>query len=109
VRESVTGTFIGQESGKAFFGNWLTLAGGESKTVKLSYKLPFKLGPTDHHSLLIQKQPGSQPSHVAYNFHFPQYEIAWKNFDAAALETSSLTSDFQLTQDQLLGMVLVKR
>jgi len=109
VKDVVTGTYIGQESGKTFFGNWLNLNGGETRTVKLVYQLPFKLSDVDRYSLLLQKQIGSANSSVNWTFNFPGRQIAWKNFDTPNLGTDSLNSDIILDKDYFLGLVMSKR
>lgn len=53
---------LSREAGKTVFGAWVRLKPGDSKTLTLSYKLPFKLQKLDDYSLLVQKQPGTLPS-----------------------------------------------
>jgi hypothetical protein len=109
VKDVVTGTYIGQESGKTFFGNWLNLNGGETRTVKLVYRLPFKLGDVDKFSLLLQKQIGAVNSNFKWTLNFPGRQIAWKNFDTPNLNTNNLNSDIILDKDYFLGLVMSKR
>lgn len=106
VKDVVTGTYIGQESGKTFFGNWLKLDGGQTRTVKLVYQLPYKLSGVDKYSLLLQKQIGSTNSGFNWTFNFSGRQIAWKNFDAQSLNTNGLNSDIILDKDYFFGMVL---
>ena len=107
--DNLTGTTIGQETGKTFFGNWVSLDGGQSKTVKLVYTLPFKLNNIDRYSLLAQKQIGSVNSNLNWTLSFPGYQIAWKNFDPTTLNTDNLNSAIIMDKDYFLGMVLQKR
>jgi len=109
VTDNLTGTIIGQESDKTFFGNWLDIKGGESKTVKLVYTLPFKVADVDRLSLLLQKQIGAQSQNLIWNLNFPGRSIAWKNFDPNQLNTDQLNSDIILDKDYFLGVVLNKR
>ncbi len=109
VKDVVSGTYIGQESGKTFFGNWLNLDGGQTRTVKLVYQLPFKLSGTDKYSLLLQKQIGSTNDDFNWTFNFASRKIVWKNFDAQTLNTDNLNSDIILGKDYFFGMVLQKR
>ena len=109
VKDMVTGTIIGQESGKTFFGNWIKLTGGETKTVKLTYKLPFKLKDVDHYSLLFQKQPGAKEQKLNYELNFSGRKIEWKNFEPTQLDTNHLNLETILTKDFLLGAVLKNR
>jgi hypothetical protein len=108
VKDLLTGTIIGQESGKTFFGNWLEVAGGETKTVTITYKLPFTLEKLDHYSLLIQKQPGSLNQELSYTLDFPNYFMAWKNFDPQ-VSNHSLTQKLIFNKDLFFALVLDKR
>lgn len=109
LRDVVSGTYIGQEAGKTYFGNWLNLNGGQSKTITITYKLPFSLKPLDRYSLLVQKQIGSLEQNLNFKLQFPGRAIAWKNFDADSLETDFLTKNFTLNKDYFLGAVIQKR
>ncbi len=109
VQDVVTGTTIGQEAGKTFFGNWLNVKGGETRTVKLSYELPFKVSNIDRYSLLAQKQIGSLPPTLNWHLNFSGWQIAWKNFDTESLNTSDLSQTWTLNKDYLPGLVLQKR
>ncbi len=109
LRDVLSGTIIGQEANKTFFGNWLTVKGGESRTIKISYRLPFKLGNIDNYSLLAQKQIGQVPQSLKWKLDFSGRSIAWKNFDPETVETSSLDSDIILNKDLFFGLILTKR
>jgi len=109
VKDVVTGTYIGQESGKTFFGNWLNISGGQSRTVKLVYRLPFKLSGVDKYSLLLQKQIGAADADFNWTFNFAGRQISWKNFNTQTLNTDNLNSDIILDKDYFFGMVLSKR
>jgi hypothetical protein len=109
VKDVVTGTYIGQESGKTFFGNWLNVDGGQTRTVKLVYQLPFKLNDIDKYSLLLQKQIGSTNANFNWTVNFSGRQIAWKNFATQALNTDNLNSGIILDKDYFFGLVLQKR
>lgn len=109
VKDIVTGTAIGQEAGKTFFGNWLTVEGGQSKTVKLTYRLPFKIQGLDHYSLMLQKQIGSQNENFEYNLDFSGRDIKWQNFSPQNTESNNLTINQGLNKDYFFGFVLKKR
>ena len=109
VKDMVTGMTIGEESGKTFFGNWLNLDGGETKTVKITYQLPFKVSDIDRYSLMVQKQLGSQNQKFNWTLNFSGFKIAWKNFEPNQLNTSDLNSDIMLDKDYFFGMVLQRR
>jgi len=108
VRDVVSGTLIGNESGKTFFGNWVILKGGETKTITLKYLLPFKIkNNIDRHSLLLQKQPGVPDIAFDYEINFPGRRIEWQNFqEGSSLQASRLALKSVLNKDQFFGMVL---
>lgn len=97
-QDTVSGTNIGKESGKTWFGNWLVVNGGESKTVTLTYALPFKLKPVDHLSLIVQKQPGTLEQNFEYEVKADDWNRAWET----GIFNSSLKSD------SFFGLVLHK-
>jgi len=69
-----------QGSRQNFFRNWLTVKGGQTKTVTLVYKLPFKLANLDHFSLLAQKQIGAFASDFSYSLDFRRGICCGKTF-----------------------------
>ena len=61
------------EAGKTKYAFWLSLDPKASKTVKLVYRLPFRISAslfnnTDSYSLLIQKQPAGRPTKFFSSF-----------------------------------------
>jgi len=109
VKDVLTGTLIGKESEKTFFGNWLTLKGGEERTVTLIYKLPFKLAGVDHYSLLLQKQAGTLSQNFHYRLQFPERKIEWQNFNPESLEIDYLETSRPLDRDLFMGEVFTLR
>ncbi len=106
VKDLTSGTMIGEEAGKTFFGNWLKLDGGESKTTRLEYELPFKLANTDRYSLLWQKQAGSMPQIFSWKLDRGGWNIAWKNFKENGEEGRVLKFNNEADNDFFLGIVL---
>lgn len=102
-----TGTYTGTEAGKTWFGNWLEVPGGETKTVTINYTLPYKLGNIDRQSLLLQKQPGSQTGPINYELSFGGRSSLWKS-NSAQVENSSLKYNQDLLADTFIGIVLKK-
>jgi hypothetical protein len=105
MQNTVSGTTIGLESGKTFFGNWLTVPGGETKTITIEYELPFAVQKLDHFSLLLQKQPGQNAFPFKYQINYSSYNLMWQN---TSLESSgNHASRWQSTvaSDQFLGFV----
>lgn len=109
VREVLTGTLIGEEAGKTYFGNWLTLEGGESKQVVLTYELPFKLGETDRYSLLVQKQPGATEFDFEYNLTWQNNKVLWTSFVPEYEHPNKIFLKETLKKDSFWGMVMGKQ
>lgn len=102
-----TGMYSGVEAGKTWFGNWLEVGGNQTKTITLTYTLPFKLGKVDRHSLLIQKQAGSQADNFSYEIDFTGRRSLWKS-PSLNLENSRLKYSQDLLADTFIGTVLEK-
>ncbi len=107
TQSTSTGTYIGKEAGKTWFGNWLNVEGGQKKSVTLSYTLPFKLDSLDRHSLLLQKQPGSIADTLNYELDFTGRESLW-NSAAVTAGSENLKWGGPITADLFLGTVLKK-
>ncbi len=107
TQSTSTGTYIGKEAGKTWFGNWLNVEGGQKKTVTLSYTLPFKLDSLDRHSLLLQKQPGSLTDSLNYELRFAGRENLWNSANIPT-ENDNLKWNGIVTADLFLGTVLKK-
>jgi len=108
-KDVVTGTTIGIESEKTYFGNWLKLKGGEKKTVKITYELPFELTNIDRYSVLFQKQLGSGNTDIDWEITFSGRRLDWHNFENPEININSLNADFTLNRDYLLGGVFSLR
>lgn len=106
VKSVISGTIIGKEAGKTFFGNWSILNGGEEKTIKLVYKLPFKLNKTDRYSMLMQKQIGGKSFYFSHNLNFPSRQIVWSNINATNIEKDYLNFESEINKDSFYGVVL---
>jgi hypothetical protein len=104
-RDVLSGTTTGTEGGKTFFANWMKLAGGQEKTVTLTYRLPYHLAPTDRQTLTVQRQLGAEPLQLTYTVKSPGRSVAWDNFSS---EGETLTAERTVTGGELLGLVLVK-
>lgn len=108
TQDTVSGTFLGREAGKTWFGNWLDVPAGQTKTVTLTYTLPFRLENIDRHSLLIQKQPGSMTGPLNYSLDFTGRGSLW-NSGAAQIDGNTLNFKQDLTTDLFVGLVTEKR
>ncbi|MFH1598101.1 MAG: DUF4012 domain-containing protein [Patescibacteria group bacterium] len=104
-------TRISEQFGKTVFGNWIGVAPGESATITIKYKLPFKINQnTDRYSLLVQKQPGSFGSYVISEVSFPTHFRAIWAYPDNRLEIGQNKAKFEhdLTVDQFFGLVFKK-
>ncbi len=109
LKDVLTGTVIGEEGGKTFFANWQNLEGGETKTIRISYVLPFKLKSTDRYSLIFQKQPGVEAYILKWHLNFKNHSLAWQNFTFKNLETNSGLVDIITDKDQIFGIVATEK
>lgn len=109
VRDVVSGTLIGSESGKTFFGNWQKLTGGQTRNIVLVYQLPFKLKDVDRYSLLLQKQAGALNQSFTQEVRFEDRKLEWSNFQPQNLTANSYSQTLELNRDQMLGVVFVHR
>lgn len=107
IQDINTGTYTGIEANKTWFGNWVEVEGGETKTIVITYTLPFKLGNIDRHSLLIQKQPGTQVDSIAYELNFAGRNSLW-NSSSSQMESGKLKYEHGLLADSFIGLVLQK-
>jgi hypothetical protein len=99
-----SGTVIGEESGKTVFANWVETEPGDSTTVVIKYKLPFKLSGR-RHSLVVQKQPGSP--NVSFRYILWSHKpIVWTMPLEAKQEAGALRFEHQLNSDLFIGAVL---
>jgi hypothetical protein len=95
--DNSSGTFTSQENNTTVFGNWLVVAGGETKTASISYTLPFNLKNIDRYSLLWQKQPGSKQETYNISLHSDSNHILWRSQNApqgAQPQAGELNRDF---------------
>jgi hypothetical protein len=102
-----TGTYSGTEAEKTWFGNWLEVSGGETKTITIKYRLPIQLGSIDRHSLLVQKQPGSMIGSFSYSLNFDGRSSLWKSNNGQA-DGTTLRYNQNIMADLFIGTVLKK-
>lgn len=112
--QAASGTRITTEFGKTVFGNWLSLSPGETRTVSLTYRLPFRLVPgatwqdLRRYSVLFQRQSGVQPMDFSSNLVLPtNFKLRWQESSGSLLRTPDGVG-FQnpWKQDEYYGVVL---
>jgi len=126
-----SGTRITEESGLTVFGNWVQLEPGETRSVKLSYRLPYRIqelvrepksrldkvrealgawSPTAAMKLVVRKQPGATERSFSSRIDLPAGWRVTSSLPAdAAADRSGLTLETPLDRDLFVGMVLVNR
>ncbi len=129
--DEASGTTIHNESDLTVFGNWIQLEPGETKTVKLRYRLPFRLAdltsapeswterlkatfgayvPTAELKLIVQKQAGTSRRTLESRTLAPAgWSIRTSVPEEAKVEPGRLELKAPLDQDVFVGMVLVNR
>lgn len=129
--DAVSGTEIYQSLDKTVLANWLLLKPGESKTVSVKYKLPFRLNLgdklvddwwqiifkkgvyLDNYSLLVWKQPGNQNTTINSSVIIPDnLKVVW--YDAShvsAVNTTEklVTYNHALESDEYYGLIMTNR
>jgi hypothetical protein len=106
VKDIISGTLIGEEAGYTFFGNWLSLKPGETRTVKLVYELPFSLNDLDNYSLLLQKQPGAQTYSFSHKVDLSGWNALWASAGTEMQNSGEINYKTQLDRDRFWGAVL---
>jgi len=116
---------------RTVFANWMTLAAGETKTVLIKYKLPFKLDfgdpltnswqeklfrqnvSLDNYSLVVQSQSGLKNNLFNSSIVLPDnIKIVFNNAsDEASINVTDnlLTYTKALNQDQYFGFILASK
>lgn len=97
--------YLGSESGKDMIGGWMFVIPGETSTVKITYTLPFRLEATDSHSILVQKQPGSN---LLLNYEVSHFgrKLLWKNTAEGVDQDDNFKYTSAIDRDMFIGMVM---
>ncbi len=107
--------YTGQESDKTVIGSWLEVAGGQTKTVTITYMPNFKIQSLDNYSLLWQKQSGMMPFSVSQQITHEEKSILWDNLGSQSREVDKSNDQVvgwklkNFNQDQFIGLVLSNR
>lgn len=112
--DEASGTRINNEFGYTVFGNWIGVEAGQTATVKIVYRLPFKLDregffeKTGSYALLTQKQAGSFTQHYLHTVKFPgSWQVIWKypNIGELRIGQGEISLEGVLKQDSVLAAV----
>ncbi|MDZ7798322.1 MAG: DUF4012 domain-containing protein [Patescibacteria group bacterium] len=103
-------TRITQEFNKTVFANWIGLEVGESQTVTIKYKLPFKIkDKKDLYSLYIQKQPGAKNSFINTSLTLDQnYQVIDQTDQNTNKAENIIEYSDNLDTDKAYGVILEK-
>lgn len=128
IVDTTSNTEVYNSLGKTVFANWLGLLSGETKTVSVKYKLPFKLNlgdplttdwwqklykkdlHLDDYSLLVQSQSGNH--HTIFNsavFMPDNFKIIWNtslDLDQMSVNNNLASYSADLDRDQYFGIIL---
>lgn len=113
--DEASGMRVNTEFGKTVFGNWFGVEPGESRTFRLSYRLPFTveleglLTKNASYSLLAEKQSGSRGSALHVRFHLPQAaRVIWRypEDESVSRDNSTIQFDTLLDTDRYFGLVM---
>ncbi len=112
IGEIRSNAFVHEESGKAEFSGWVNTEAQGSKTVTLTYILPFKItvnafDGVHAYSLLVQKQPGANPLEFIANMDLGELQASWASSGVARSGSLIHTSSNSATDD-FWAMVLQK-
>jgi hypothetical protein len=124
-------TEIYESLDKTVFANWLALHPGESKTIAVKYKLPFKIDvedplinnwwqklwsgdmQLDHYSLLVQSQSGSKQTVFNSSILLPDnLKVVWnKAMDEQQMSVNNrlVTYTNDLIGDQYFGFIVTAK
>ncbi len=105
--DGFSGIYSGLESEKSFFGGWVEVKGGESKTIVVKYTLPFQIKNLDRYSFLLLKQSGSNMSFV-YTLKLNGRNVLWNNGKESRITDNQYKSEGQLDSDKYFGIVIQK-
>ncbi|MBI5732186.1 MAG: DUF4012 domain-containing protein, partial [Candidatus Magasanikbacteria bacterium] len=121
------GTVITEEFGKTVFGNWVLTKPGQSSTVSLTYRLPFKIqGPKQKgwldwskisdgkkeyssYTLLVQKQAGREADAFIHDLSWPKdWQLLWTEPNNLLWQNNQLIFSANLSEDKFLGFLFQK-
>lgn len=125
-----SGTTVTEESGFTVFGNWIQLEPGESRAVRLSYRLPFTLddltkgpetlterlkdaigayAPTAGMKLVVHRQPGAVGRDFSSVIRFPDgWAVRSRIPETVSYRQGMLSYEGKLDRDLYIGSVLTK-
>jgi len=117
--DAATGIRIAEELGRTVFGGWVQTPAGETRTVRLVYRLPWRYEKTARsafgtsvpaasqpYSIAIQKQPGTRMT-VRHTLELaPTWRTTWRAENLRAVGPRTWTFEDLLTSDRFTGVMI---
>ncbi len=97
----------GIETGKTRFSGWVMTHPDREREVTVTYMLPFKFSSEGSHSLLVQKQSGSQPYEFSGSLNSGGMKSEWLG-SGVEVDRGNLNFKSNSNTDDFWGMVLSK-
>ncbi len=112
--DAASGLRVTNEFGKAVFGGWLAVAPGETRTIHLSYQLPFSLKSESslqdlrRYSVYFQRQAGVKPVDFTSTLKLPTgWRVRWQESSSELTPVEQgLEFKADWMQDEYYGVVL---
>jgi hypothetical protein len=109
-----SGTRVTQEFSKTVFAGWLNVAPGETKTVRLSYRLPFTLKSESNwqdlrrYNVYFQRQAGVKPVDFVSTITLPlDWRVRWQEGSSTLIpKASGVEFKSEWMRDEYYGVVL---
>lgn len=127
--DELSGTSIGEESGRTVFGNWMIVSPGDTAEAKITYRLPrpltvkgqeipnnrfeavtndiFGKTPTLRlaYILNVEKQSGITPTFESRIVYPSTWNPSWRAHDDEVIEKGALTYKTMLTTSERVGAI----
>jgi hypothetical protein len=107
--EPLSQTKVYQEGNKTVLANWLIIDPGQEKEAVVRYRLPFNVltpGANAKYGLLLQRQPGQQPTELFVRLRYPQsWHPYWFYPDQGLFFNQEINWTQKLDSDLYFGTV----
>ena len=108
--DAKTGAHVNQELGRTVFGFWDIVEPGETHTLRITYRVPFRVLPNEDHvasyTLVSQKQPGLKPLPVTFNISIPHTTLEWADPVVKEEVNGTLSLSVLEQQDRAVSVVV---
>jgi hypothetical protein len=117
IIDRASGTYMYDEFNKTVFANWVMVPPGESRTIKISYTLPFTIedlnasvsGAYLPYTMIHQKQSGLL-SDIVHTVRFPDsWNVHWKSYAGIHSGGNFALYKSKYERDMYYGLILEKK